>query len=65
MVYYSRAEGALILEHYFASKSFADVRKEFNNAYPDKEVPDMATIDQLVTKFRDTGSVCDRKRERK
>jgi hypothetical protein len=27
------------LEHYFASKSLAAVRKAFGSAYPDKEVP--------------------------
>jgi hypothetical protein len=36
---YSRVEHAFILEHYFASKSFAAVREAFSNAYPDKEVP--------------------------
>jgi hypothetical protein len=35
---YSRAERVFILEHYFASKSFAAVREEFRNAYRDKEV---------------------------
>jgi hypothetical protein len=32
-----------ILEHYFASKSFAAVREAFNNAYPDKEEPNRTT----------------------
>jgi hypothetical protein len=54
---YSRAERVFILEHYFASKSFAAVREAFSNAYPDKEVPNK-TIRRLVTKFRETGSVC-------
>jgi hypothetical protein len=49
-----------ILEHYFASKSCAAVREAFSNAYPDKELPNK-TIHLLVTKFRGTGSVCDRK----
>jgi hypothetical protein len=47
-----------ILEHYITSKSFAAVREAFSNAYPDKEVPNKTKIHQLVTKFRDTGSVC-------
>jgi hypothetical protein len=47
-----------ILDHCFASKSFAAAREAFSNAYPDKEVPNKKTIHQLVTKFRDTGSVC-------
>jgi hypothetical protein len=58
---YSRAERVFILEYYFASKFFATVRKTFSNAYLDKEVPNKTTIHRLVTKFRDTGSVCNRK----
>jgi hypothetical protein len=42
-----------ILEHYFASKSFAAVREAFSNAYPDKEVS-KTTTKRLVTKFWDT-----------
>jgi hypothetical protein len=42
-------------------KSSAAVREAFSNAYPDKEVPDKATVHRLVTKFRDTESVCPRK----
>jgi hypothetical protein len=36
---YSRTESVFILEHCFASKSFAAIREAFGNAYPDKEVP--------------------------
>jgi hypothetical protein len=49
---YSRAERVFILEHYFASKSFAAVRETFSNAYPDREVPNKTTVHRLVTKFR-------------
>jgi hypothetical protein len=42
----------LILEHYFASKSFAAVREAFSSAYPGKEVLNKTTIHQLVTKSR-------------
>jgi hypothetical protein len=54
---YSRAERVLILERYFASKSFAAVREAFSNEYPDKEVPNKKTIHRLVTTFWDAGSV--------
>jgi hypothetical protein len=54
---YSRAEHVFILEHYFATKSFAAVREAFSNAYRDKEVPNK-TIHQVVTTFRETESVC-------
>jgi hypothetical protein len=63
---YSRAEHVFILEHYFASKSFAAVREAFSNSYPDKEVPNKTTtIHLLVTKSRDTGGICDRKHVRR
>jgi hypothetical protein len=48
---YSRAERVFILEHNFASKSFAAVREAFSNAYTDKEVPNK-TIHRPITKFR-------------
>jgi hypothetical protein len=56
-VMYSQAERVFIFEHYFASKSFTAVREAFSNAYSDKEVPNK-TMNQLVTKFWDTGRVC-------
>jgi hypothetical protein len=47
-----------VLEHYFASKSFAAVREAFSNAYPDKEVPNKTTLQLLGTKFRDKRGAC-------
>jgi hypothetical protein len=41
------------LEYYFASKSFAAVREAFGSAYPDREMPNKATIQRLVTTFWD------------
>jgi hypothetical protein len=61
----SRTERVFFLKHCFASTSFDAVREAFSNAYPDKEVPNMTTIHRLVSKFRDTGSVCDRKHVRR
>jgi hypothetical protein len=55
---HSPTERVFILEHYFASKSFAAVREAFSNVYPDREVPNETTVHRLITKFRDTGSVC-------
>jgi hypothetical protein len=55
---YSQAEHVFILEHYLASKSFAAVREAFSNVYPDNEVWNKTTTHRLVTKIRDTGSVC-------
>jgi hypothetical protein len=58
---YPRAERVFILELCFASKSFVAVREAFSNADPGKEGPNKTTIHRLVTTFRDTESVCDRK----
>jgi hypothetical protein len=50
-----------VLEHYFSSKSFVAVREAFSNAYSGSGVSNNTTGHRLVTKFRDTGTVCDRK----
>jgi hypothetical protein len=34
---YSQAERVTILEHYFTPKSFAAVREEFSNVYPENK----------------------------
>jgi hypothetical protein len=57
---YSQAERVFILGHHFASKSFAADSEAFSIVYPDKKAPNRTTIHRLVTKFRDTGSVCDK-----
>jgi hypothetical protein len=46
-----------LAERYFALKSLPAVREAFSNVYPDKEALNKITIHQLVTQFRDTGSV--------
>jgi hypothetical protein len=45
------AESVLILEYYFASKSFTAIREVFSNAYPDNEVQSK-TMHHLATTFR-------------
>jgi hypothetical protein len=62
---YSRAERVFITEHNFPLKLFAAIREEFSNAYRDKDEPNKTAIHRLETKFRDTGSVCDRKSVRR
>jgi hypothetical protein len=55
---YSQTERAFILEHHLTLKSISAVGKEFNSAYSEKEVSSTATMQWMVTKFRDAGSVC-------
>jgi hypothetical protein len=58
---YSQAKHAFVLKHYVVLKSSAAVCEAFSKTYPNEEVPDKTTIHQLVTKFWDTGSACNRK----
>jgi hypothetical protein len=44
---YLRVERVFILEHYFPSKTFTDIREAVSNAYPEKEVPN-----ETVTHWR-------------
>jgi hypothetical protein len=53
-----REQNVFILEHYFTSKLSAAVAEAFSDAYPDKEVPNEATMHGLVTIFREKGTVC-------
>jgi hypothetical protein len=64
-VFTSRKFISFILEHSFASTSFAGAHEAFGNGYPDKEVQNKKTIHRLATKFRDIASVCDRKHVRR
>jgi hypothetical protein len=53
------SECVLILEHYFTSISQSTLREVFSNAYhPEKELLSLSTIHWLLTKFRESGSVC-------
>jgi hypothetical protein len=61
---YSQQDHVFILERYFASKSFIAVREAFHHVYPDKKGPNKTTVHRLAKKFRETGSVCDKKHVR-
>jgi hypothetical protein len=43
---------------------FPEFLEAFHHVHPNKEVPSKTTIFRLVEKFRETGSVCDRKHVR-
>jgi hypothetical protein len=52
----------LILERYFAYKWFTALRKAFDIAYPGEEMPNRETLNLLVKKFRETGSMVSSKK---
>jgi transposase len=50
------------VEHYFPTHSYAGVADEFRQEYPDSAVPNNSTITRIINRFRECGSVSDRKR---
>ncbi|KAL4084269.1 hypothetical protein QTP88_028094 [Uroleucon formosanum] len=59
---FSQDQRVFIVEHYFASRSYACVVDEFRVKYPNVAVPNNSTITRLIARFRETGSVSDKKR---
>lgn len=59
---FSQEQRVFIVEHYFASRSYARVVDEFRRNYPDSAVPNNSSITRLIERFRECGSVADRKR---
>lgn len=58
---FSKDERVFIIESYFAYKSYERVKDEFRLKFPNSAVPNNTTITRLINKFRETGSVQDRK----
>ncbi|GFT58928.1 DUF4817 domain-containing protein [Trichonephila clavipes] len=59
---FSQEQRIAIMEFYFAIKSQCRVINAFQQKYPGETAPNESTITLLVQRFRDTGSVSDRKR---
>jgi hypothetical protein len=59
---FSQEQRVFIVEHYFASRSYARVPDEFRWEYPDSAVPNNLTITRIINRFRECGLVSDRKR---
>ena len=58
---FSKDERVFIIESYFAYKSYKRVKDKFRLKFPNSAVPNNTTITRLINKFRETGSVQDRK----
>jgi transposase len=56
-----KEQRVFIVEHYFASRFYARVADEFRREYPDSAVPNNSTITGIINRFRQCGSVSDRK----
>jgi len=59
---FSQEQRVFLVKQYFASRSYACVVDEFRVKYLDVAVPNNSTITRLITRFRETGSVSDKKR---
>jgi hypothetical protein len=50
-----------VVKRYFLNESYALCQEAFQEAFPNDTVPNKTTIYRIITKFVETGSVCDRK----
>jgi hypothetical protein len=66
MVHYSIEQTVFLIETYFAKKKFVKkcIRK-FRLKFPEAPVPSQPYVNQLIRKWHITGSVLDKKKERK
>jgi transposase len=59
---FSQDQRVFILEHYFSTRSYAECQNAFRNSFPDSVVPNTSTIQRLVERFRETGSIGEKRR---
>jgi transposase len=55
--FFSQDQRVFVLEHYFSSRSYAECQNVFRNSFPDSVVLNKSTIQRLVKRFRETGSI--------
>ena len=58
-------EWIFIIKRYFVTSSYARVRENFQERFPDSKPPIDSTIKRLVDKFHDTGSVTNKEKNRR
>jgi transposase len=61
-IVFSQDQRVFILEHYFSTRSYAECQNAFRNSFPDSAVPNKSTIQRLVERFRETGSIGEKRR---
>jgi len=60
---FSQEQCVFIVEQHFTSRSYACVIDKFRVKYPNVAVPNNSTITRLITRFRETISVSDKKKK--
>jgi hypothetical protein len=61
----TRDQRIFVVKHYFRKESYALCQEAFQEAFPNDTLPNRKTICRIITKFEETGSVCDRKHNRR
>jgi hypothetical protein len=61
-LFFSQDQRVFILEHYFSTRSHAECQNAFRNYFPDSVVPNKSTIQRLVERFHETGSIDEKRR---
>jgi transposase len=62
---FSRIQRATLVEAYFANKSYKKCVKVLQVRFPDSVKPSKSTVYDVIERFRETGGVNDKKRNRK
>jgi transposase len=62
---YSTEHRVFLIETYTKKSSYRTCRRKFHQKFPDINVPSKSMIERLVKKFHNTGSVLDKKKNRK
>jgi hypothetical protein len=61
----TREQKIFVVKHYFRNESYVFCQGDFQEAFPNDTVPKKTTVYRIITKFEETGSVCDRKHNRR
>jgi hypothetical protein len=61
-IFFSQDRRVFILERCFCTRSYAECQNAFRNSFPDSVVPNKSTIQRLVERFRETGSIGEKRR---
>jgi hypothetical protein len=61
-VFFPQDQRVFTLEHHFSTRSYAECQNAFRNYFPDSVVTNKSTVQRLVERFRDTGSIGEKRR---
>jgi transposase len=61
-MFFSQDQRVFIPEHYFSTRSCGECQNAFRNSYPESVAPNKSTIQRLVGRFLETGSIGEKRR---